>query len=146
MSDALTSLRRHMPEWMANKGTALLDALPQEVERWVQSTARQVEAMPGPPDHDAWHGEIVEHFGKGRNKSEQEAIVAALSCAVLLVAIQQLPPPMLIPGEGPAVPTHTKTTELDRRSVKRSRMLGLLERGLQAAGDSPSTVVGGLGG
>ncbi|MCA9707931.1 MAG: hypothetical protein KDK70_18915 [Myxococcales bacterium] len=146
MSDALASLRRYMPEWMAARGATLLDALPPRADRWVQQTARAVEAAPGPPAADAWHEELVEQFGEGRSVEQQQAIVAALRSAVLLVAIQQLPPPAVLGGEEVPVPAETKTTKLDHLGIKRSRMLGLLERNLPASDHAIHRVTAALEG
>lgn len=131
MSDALTSLRLFMPEWMAHKAIALLGALPEEVRRWVEETAGQVAANPVPPGRDPWDEAIVQRFADRRRSKDQKAIVQALSGAVLAVAIQKLPAPVLTSDIGGSTDIRS-TKELDLPAVKRSRILGMLEPCLAA--------------
>lgn len=145
MSEVFTALRRYMPEWMAQRGAALLGALPPEVERWVAGAALEVEPLVGPPRDDAWTDEIVQRFCASHPSSEQEVVVAALRCAVLLVAIRQMPAPEVMPGEGPKVPADTKTKKMGRVALKRSRMLGRLETGLQAYDEAAQGLIEAIG-
>ncbi len=143
MSDALTSLRRFMPEWMAHKAIALLGGLPEEVRRWVEETAEEVAAEPAPPGRDPWKDAIVQRFGGGRRSKEKDAIVQALSGAVLAVAIQKLPAPVLT-NEISASTDIRSTKELDLPAVKRSRILGMLEPCLAAYDDKVEALVRSL--
>ncbi len=131
MSDPLPSLRRYMPEWMALKGVEVLEALPGSVLQWVRDTADEVSTNPGVPARDAWRATIVERFGAGRSRKHQDKIVTGLSAAVLLVAIQKLPAPVLSSDSG--ITDIRSTKELDLPAVKRSRILGMLEPHLDAS-------------
>jgi len=143
MSEVRSSLCRYMPEWMAEKGAALLAALPEPAAHWAQDTAAALAIEPGPPGRDAWRDEIVRRFGDGRRSKERDAIVGALRGAVLLVAIQQLPAPVLMAADsGP--PDIRSTKELDLPAVKRSRILGLLEPCLTGYDDQAEALVRSL--
>jgi len=145
MSDVLTSLRLHMPEWMAHKAVGLLGALPEEVRRWVDETAGQLAAQPGPPGRDPWNDAIVQRFADGRRSKERESIIQTLTGAVLAVAIQKLPAPVLTNDIGSSTDIRS-TKELDLSAVKRSRMLGMLEPCLAGYDDKAEALVHSLGG
>lgn len=145
MSDAFAALCRYMPEWMAHRGAALLGALPQEVERWVQDAATEVEPLIGPPDPDALKDEIVRRFCERHEASEQASVVSALRSAVLLVAIRQMPAPEIVPGEETTVPADTQTKKMGRVALKRSRMLGMLEAELQGYDQTARSLLEAIG-
>ena len=145
MSEAFTSLRPYMPEWMAQRGAVLLGSLPQEVEQWVQGAAAEIEPLIGPPHPDAWKDEIAQRFCEGCKASQKASVVDALRSAVLLVAIRQMPAPEIMPGVGTTVPSDTKTKKMGRVALKRSRMLGMLETGLQAYNEAAKAAVEAIG-
>ncbi|MEM9452917.1 MAG: hypothetical protein AAGF11_01975 [Myxococcota bacterium] len=145
MSEAFTSLRPYMPEWMAQRGAALLGSLPQEVEQWVREAAAEIEPLAGPPKLDAWKDEIVQRFCGGCKASQKDSVVGALRSAVLLVAIRQMPAPEIMPGQQTAVPSESKTKKMGRVALKRSRMLGMLEKGLQAYNEATKAAVEAIG-
>ena len=150
MGTNFNSLQGRVPPWMAQKGKAIFQALPESARTWAESRGKQLSQSPGAFDQAALSMEIRVRFVRaGMSTQDQQTIINGTMTAVLLAAIAGMPA-----GQGqPAKPIHAflrrpsgpsidvETKKLERMVQKRSQLFDLLSKVMEKYDASSKSII-----
>lgn len=150
MGTNFSSLQGRVPVWMAQKATAIFQALPVAARTWAEARGKQLSQSPGTFNQAALTMEIRSKFIRaGMSVQDQETIINGTMTAVLLAAIAGMPAPSgratnsinAIPRRSFEPSIDIETKKLERMIQKRSQLFELLTKVMEKYDASAKSII-----